>query len=78
MTLYQPPDVHAPVLSQFSLKGKIAALTGGVRGIDLQVLRELAKAGADVAIIYTSSTNTAQPRKWPRIPEFEYKPISQT
>lgn len=52
--------MHAPVLSQFSLKGKIAAVTGGARGIGLQVVRGLAEVGADVAIIYTSSTNAAE------------------
>ncbi|KAH8703137.1 oxidoreductase [Talaromyces proteolyticus] len=60
MPLYQPPDVHAPVLSQFSLKGKIAAVTGGARGIGLEVVRGLAEAGADVAIIYTTSVNAPE------------------
>ena len=55
MPLYKPPDVNAHVLSQFSLKGKIAAVTGGSRGIGLEVVRGLAEAGADVALIYTSS-----------------------
>lgn len=60
MPLYQPPDVHAPVLSQFSLKGKIAAVTGGARGIGLEVVRGLAEAGADVALIYTTSTEAPE------------------
>ena len=55
MPLYQPKDVTAPVLSQFSLKGKIAAVTGGARGIGVEIVRGLAEAGADVALIYTSS-----------------------
>lgn len=55
MPLYQPPDVNAHVLSQFSLKGKIAAVTGGARGIGIEIVRGLAEAGADVALIYTSS-----------------------
>ncbi|KAF1923528.1 NAD(P)-binding protein [Didymella exigua CBS 183.55] len=55
MPLFQPHDVNAPVLSQFSLKGKIAAVTGGARGIGLEVVRGLAEAGAHVALIYTSS-----------------------
>jgi sorbose reductase len=55
MPLYQPPDVNAPVLSQFSLKGKIAAVTGGARGIGVEIVRGLAEAGADVALLYTSS-----------------------
>ncbi|KAJ6083122.1 hypothetical protein N7467_007257 [Penicillium canescens] len=59
MPLYQPPDVHAPVLSQFSLKGKIAAVTGGCWGIGLEVVRGLAEAGADVAVIYTSTLDAS-------------------
>lgn len=55
MPLYKPADVNTPVLSQFSLKGKIAAVTGGARGIGVEVVRGLAEAGADVALIYTSS-----------------------
>lgn len=60
MPLFQPADVDAPVLSQFSLKGKIAIVTGGSRGIGLQVVTGLAEAGADVAFIYKTSTDTAQ------------------
>jgi sorbose reductase len=55
MPLYQPPNANAHVLSQFSLKGKVAAVTGGARGIGLEIVRGLAEAGADVAVIYTSS-----------------------
>ncbi|KAK7752050.1 hypothetical protein SLS62_006014 [Diatrype stigma] len=55
MPLYKPPDVNAPVLSQFSLKGKIAAVTGGARGIGCEIVRGLAEAGADVALIYATS-----------------------
>ncbi|BCR89363.1 uncharacterized protein ACHE_50561S [Aspergillus chevalieri] len=60
MPLYQPPDVHAPVLSQFSLKGKIVAVTGGARGIGIEVVRGLAEAGADVALIYTTSSEAPE------------------
>jgi len=45
----------APVLSRFGLHGKIATVTGGARGIGLEVVRGLAEAGADVAIIYSTS-----------------------
>lgn len=55
MPLYKPEDVHRPVLSQFSLKGKIAAVTGSARGIGLEILRGLAEAGADVALIYRTN-----------------------
>lgn len=57
MPLYKPPNATAPVLSQFSLKGKIAAVTGGARGIGVEIVRGLAEAGADVALLYTSSSD---------------------
>lgn len=57
MPLYQPPDVNRNVLSQFSLKGKVAAVTGGARGIGLEIVRGLAEAGADVALIYSSNAS---------------------
>uniref|UniRef100_A0A8H7KB54 Uncharacterized protein n=1 Tax=Bionectria ochroleuca TaxID=29856 RepID=A0A8H7KB54_BIOOC len=59
MPLFQPADANTHVLSQFSLKGKIAAVTGGAKGIGLEVVRGLAEAGADVAIIY-ATTNAAE------------------
>lgn len=46
------PDPSSHVLSQFSLKGKVAAVTGGSRGIGLEVVKGLAEAGADVALIH--------------------------
>ncbi|KAK9428530.1 NAD(P)-binding protein [Lipomyces doorenjongii] len=60
MPLFRPADVHAPVLQQFSLKGKIAAVTGGARGIGLEIVRGLAEAGADVALIYLSNKEAAK------------------
>ncbi|KAJ9222517.1 hypothetical protein DTO169C6_5108 [Paecilomyces variotii] len=57
MPLYQPPNVHTNVLSQFSLKGRIAAVTGGSRGIGLEIVRGLAEAGADVALIYSTTAD---------------------
>lgn len=60
MPLYQSPNMHDNVLSQFSLKGKIATVTGGARGIGLEIVRGLAEAGADVAVIYTSSNDAAE------------------
>jgi sorbose reductase len=52
-----PPhsNPQAPVLSHFSLSGKTALVTGGCRGIGLEVSRGLAEAGANVAITYTST-----------------------
>jgi sorbose reductase len=56
----QSTSPSAGVLSRFSLKGKIAVVTGGARGIGLEVVRGLAEAGADVALIYSSSKQAPQ------------------
>ncbi|KAK1486922.1 oxidoreductase [Colletotrichum abscissum] len=60
MPLYKPPNPGAPVLSQFSLKGKVAAVTGGARGIGLEIVRGLAEAGADVALIHATSKDAVE------------------
>ena len=60
MPLAKPANPQSPVLSHFSLKGKVAAVTGGARGIGLEVCRGLAEAGADVALIYTSSKDAEE------------------
>lgn len=60
MALAMPKDANSPVLSHFSLNGKIAAVTGGSRGIGLEVCKALAEAGASVALIYTSSKNAPE------------------
>ncbi|KAJ5087064.1 hypothetical protein NUU61_008371 [Penicillium alfredii] len=53
MVLAQPPNQH--VMKAFDLTGKVAAVTGGARGIGLEVSKALAEAGANVALIYNSS-----------------------
>lgn len=60
MPLYKPEDVNTPVLSQFSLAGKIVAVTGGARGIGLEVVRGMAEAGADVALLYTTTADAPE------------------
>jgi sorbose reductase len=60
MPLAAPSNPSAPVLSHFSLANKVACVTGGARGIGLEVVRGLAEAGASVALIYTSSKDAAQ------------------
>lgn len=55
MVLAQSPNRN--VLEVFNLRGKVAAVTGGARGIGLEVSRGLAEAGANVAIIYRSSND---------------------
>lgn len=59
MVLYKSPDTDTPILSQFSLRGKVAAVTGGAKGIGKEIVRGLAEAGAEVALIYATSTDAA-------------------
>ncbi|PYI20086.1 oxidoreductase [Aspergillus japonicus CBS 114.51] len=54
MVLAKPENKN--VLKSFNLTGKVAAITGGARGIGLEVSTALAEAGADIAIIYNSSS----------------------
>ncbi|KAG4413946.1 hypothetical protein IFR04_012913 [Cadophora malorum] len=55
MSLTEHPSPDSPVLSQFSLAGKTALVSGGTRRIGLEVSRGLAEAGANVAILYTNT-----------------------
>ncbi|RDL37431.1 Oxidoreductase [Venustampulla echinocandica] len=57
MVLEKPDNKH--VSKVFSLTGKVAAITGGARGIGLEISRGLAEAGADIAIIYSSTSYDA-------------------
>lgn len=50
--LYQPQEDS--VLNLFSLKGQVALVTGGSRGIGLAAAIGFAEAGADVAIVYNT------------------------
>ena len=50
-------NASAPVLEQFSLKGKVCIVTGGARGFGLEIVRGFAEAGADVGLTYLTSTN---------------------
>ncbi|GKT94281.1 alcohol dehydrogenase GroES-like domain-containing protein [Colletotrichum tofieldiae] len=56
MALPNHPNPTAPVISHFDLTGKTAIVTGGTRGIGLEVARGLAEAGAKVAITYASTS----------------------
>lgn len=58
MVLAAHPDPTAPVLSHFSLQGKMALITGASRGIGLQVATGLLEAGASVAITYSTTSET--------------------
>ena len=49
------PDLSKPILSQFSLEKKVCFITGGSRGIGLEIVRAFAEAGADVAFTYRTT-----------------------
>lgn len=49
------PDQSLPVLSRFSLEGKVCLVTGGTRGIGLEIVTGLAEAGADVVLTYLTT-----------------------
>lgn len=56
------PQLPESVLDMFSLKGKVASITGSSQGIGLAIAEAYAQAGADIAIWYnsTSAVETAQ------------------
>ncbi|KAL4993350.1 hypothetical protein BDV10DRAFT_199685 [Aspergillus recurvatus] len=49
------PPLPDSVFAMFSMKGKVAIITGGSGGIGYEVARALAEAGADIALWYNSS-----------------------
>jgi len=49
------PDPKSHVLSQFSLQGKTVAVIGGSGGIGMEIVRGMAEAGANAALIYHRS-----------------------
>ncbi|BDD57358.1 hypothetical protein MPDQ_004954 [Monascus purpureus] len=51
--------MSAPVLSLFSLSGKVAVVTGGTRGIGQAMAIALAEAGADIVLIQRDESNTS-------------------
>lgn len=51
--------MSAPVLSLFSLSGKVAIVTGGTRGIGQAMAIALAEAGADIVLIQRDESNTS-------------------
>ncbi|PYH91374.1 oxidoreductase [Aspergillus ellipticus CBS 707.79] len=58
MVLLKPKD--APVQKLFDLTGKVVAITGGGRGIGLTVATAYAEAGAQIAILYRTTTTAPQ------------------
>jgi sorbose reductase len=49
------PPLPDSVFAMFSMKGRVAIITGGSGGIGYEVARALAEAGADIALWYNSS-----------------------
>lgn len=58
MPLHQPSTAGS-VLTQFSLKDKVCFVTGGARGIGLEIVKGFAEAGADVVFTYLTSKDAA-------------------
>ncbi|RLV91936.1 Sorbose reductase SOU1 [Spathaspora sp. JA1] len=58
-----PPELSNNVLELFSLKGKVASVTGSSTGIGYAVAEAYAQAGADVAIWYNNTPATEKAEK---------------
>lgn len=48
------PNTPSNVMEQFSMKGKVAVVTGAADGIGYAVAEGYAEAGGDVALFYNS------------------------
>ena len=48
------PDGPSNVLEQFSMRGRVVAITGAADGIGFAVAEAMAEAGGDVALWYNS------------------------
>jgi 3-oxoacyl-[acyl-carrier protein] reductase len=53
-------DLNKKEMGMFSLKGKVALVTGGSRGIGAAIALKLAQLGADVALTYGQSKEKAE------------------
>ncbi|GAA6000284.1 hypothetical protein JCM10207_007940 [Rhodosporidiobolus poonsookiae] len=54
------PQLSSSLMDLFSMKGKVAIITGGSGGIGLAAADALAEFGADVALTYNSSPDKAE------------------
>ena len=56
-TIRRPsPSLPDSVFATFSMRDKVAIITGGAGGIGYQVARGLAEAGANIALWYNTSS----------------------
>ncbi|KAK9379817.1 uncharacterized protein V2V93DRAFT_372420 [Kockiozyma suomiensis] len=58
-----PDTVSKHILELFSLKGKVASITGSSSGIGLEIARGFASVGADVAIWYHGNPSAIEKAK---------------
>jgi sorbose reductase len=48
------PPTSNSIFEQFSMKGKVVAITGAAEGIGFAVAEAMAEAGGDVALLYNT------------------------